>query len=124
ATSSAFDASGDGGMGTGNGDAFVFVMPAGGPLDYTHWRRRVWQPACRRAGLENLTFHDLRRANATTMVLEGVDLKTAQTRLGHSAPRLTLAVYAQSTNEGDRRAADVLGAAFSRRPRPARGLAA
>jgi integrase len=105
-------------------NAFVFVMPAGGPLDYTHWRRRVWQPACRRAGLEHLTFHDLRRANATTMVLEGVDLKTAQTRLGHSDPRLTLAVYAQATTEGDRRAADVLGAAFSRRPRPARGLAA
>jgi integrase len=54
------------------------------------------------------------------MVLEGVDLKTAQTRLGHSDPRLTLAVYAQATNEGDRRAADLLGAAFSRRPRPAR----
>ncbi len=37
------------------------------------------------------------RAHATGMVLEHVDLKTAQTRLGHSDPRLTLAVYAQTT---------------------------
>jgi len=40
-----------------------------------------------------------------------VDLKTAQTRLGHSDPRLTLAVYAQATTEGDRVAAERLASA-------------
>ncbi len=59
-----------------------------------------------------LTFHDLRRANATGMVVEGVDLKTAQTRLGHSDPRLTLAIYAQATSEADQEAARRLGARF------------
>lgn len=44
--------------------------------------------------------------NATALVAEGVHLKTAQTRLGHSDPRLTLAIYAQATSEGDRAAAD------------------
>ena len=44
------------------------------------------------------------------MVLDGVDVKTAQTRLGHSDPRLTLAIYAQATGEGDRSAAQKLGA--------------
>ena len=44
------------------------------------------------------------------MVLDGVDVKTAQTRLGHSDPRLTLAIYAQATGEGDRSAANKLGA--------------
>jgi hypothetical protein len=38
-------------------DAFVFVSPRGGPLDYSRWRRRVWLPACERAGLEGLVFH-------------------------------------------------------------------
>lgn len=98
------------GLDASDGEAFVFGMPSGGgPLDYVNWRRRVWQPACHSAGLDGLTFHDLRRANATAMVAEGVDIKTAQTRLGHSDPRLTLAVYAQATSEGDRRAADQLG---------------
>lgn len=46
------------------------------------------------------------------MVAAGIDVKTAQTRLGHSDPRLTLAVYAQATNAADRAAADRLGALF------------
>ena len=44
------------------------------------------------------------------MVMEGVDVRTAQARLGHSDPRLTLAIYAQATDEGGRAAADKLGA--------------
>jgi integrase len=59
-----------------------------------------------------LQFHDLRRANATRLVLEGIDLKTAQTRLGHTDPRLTLGIYAQATTEADRQAADRLGERF------------
>lgn len=64
------------------------------------------------AGLEGLGFHDLRRANATALVAAGIDLKTAQTRMGHFDVRLTLAVYAQATDAADRFAADALGARF------------
>jgi integrase len=91
-------------------NALLFAGSSGRPLDYSNWRRRVWVPAVERAGLVSLGFHDLRRTNATAMVLEGVDVKTAQARLGHSDPRLTLAVYAQATGEGDRSAAQKLGA--------------
>jgi Phage integrase family len=93
-------------------DAHVFCMPEGGPLDYAHWRVRHWLPATTAVGLPWLTFHDLRRANATALVTAGVDLKTAQTRLGHSDPRLTLAVYAQATTAADRDAADRVAALF------------
>jgi integrase len=92
--------------------AFVFVSAAGGPLDYAHWRQRVWLPATGAAGLSGLTFHDLRRANATGLVAEGVDVKTAQTRLGHADPRLTLAIYAHASGEADRAAAARIGARF------------
>ena len=90
----------------------VFIAPGGGPLDYSHWRRRVWLPATCAAGVPGIGFHDLRRAAATALLLEGVDVKTAQVRLGHSDPRLTIAVYAQATNEGDRNAASKLGKRF------------
>lgn len=103
-------------------DDFVFVSPNGAPLDYSHWRRRVWLPACERARLRGLTFHDLRRAAATALVLEGVDLKTAQTRLGHSDPRLTLGLYAQASSEADRDAADRVGERFMPRTRDGRGI--
>jgi hypothetical protein len=43
-----------------------------------------------------------------------VNVKTAQTRLGHSDPRLTLAIYAQAATEGDRSAAQKLGDALMR----------
>ena len=97
-------------------DAYVFSMPEGGPLDYAHWRVRYWLPATRAVGLPWLTFHDLRRANATALVTAGIDLKTAQTRLGHSDPRLTLAVYAQATTAADRDAADRVAALFQATP--------
>ncbi len=100
------------GLTSGDADAFVFVSPKGLPLRYDRWRRRVWLPAVERAGLPGLTFHDLRRANATALVLDGVDVKTAQTRLGHSDPRLTLAVYAMATTEGDLAASQRLGRRF------------
>lgn len=89
-------------------DALVFVSPEGAVIDYAHWRKRVWLPACEAAGVPDLTFHDLRRVNATALVAERVDIKTAQTRLGHADPRTTLGIYARATGEGDRRAADAV----------------
>jgi hypothetical protein len=43
-------------------------------------------------------------------VTGGIDLKTAQSRLGHSSPALTLGVYAQASEAADRDAANVVGA--------------
>ncbi len=91
---------------------YVFVAPDGGPLDYTNWRRRVWIPACDSTGLGGVGFHDLRRAAATALVAGGVDVKTAQDRLGHSDSRLTLDLYAQVTTEADRAAAEIMGERF------------
>lgn len=114
-----------GGASTGaDPDQFAFPAPQGGHSTTPHWRRRVWEPATAAAALPGLAFRDLRRANATGMVLDGIDLKTAQTRLGHSDPRLTLAVYAQAPTAADAAAAERLGTRFMEFPRPARGLGA
>jgi integrase len=100
------------GLTAADADHLVFTTPEGAPLDYSNWRRRVWLPAVREAGLVGTGFHDLRRTNATQLVVAGVDVKTAQARLGHSDPRLTLAVYAQAVSEADRDAAERLGERF------------
>lgn len=105
----------------GDGKAFVFATSDGEHLKYSNWLHRIWYPARGRAGLEWLQFHDLRRANATGLVVEGVDIKTAQTRLGHTDPRLTLGIYAQATSEADRAAAERLGKRFLRRQGRDRG---
>ena len=95
-----------------DGDALVFAASNGSPLHYSNWRHRVWGPACEKAGCKGAGFHDLRRANATMMVVEGVDMKTAQKRLGHADIRTTLGIYAQAVEEADRNAADTLGERF------------
>jgi len=88
-------------------DALLFTEANGDLLDYSNWRSRVWLPPCKGVGLDGLVFHDLRRLNATALVAEGVDLKTAQSRLGHSD---TIASYALATTDGDRAAADRIAA--------------
>ena len=50
----------------------------------------------------------------------GVDVKTAQRRLGLANVTLTLQVYARATAEADPRAADLAGVRF--RPRAGRGM--
>jgi integrase len=93
-------------------DRRLFEAPRGGALRYSNWLRRVWEPAAVAAGCEGAGFHDLRRANATALVTGGVDVKTAQVRLGHRDPRLTIGIYAQVVPEVDRLAAEKAGAIF------------
>jgi integrase len=59
-----------------------------------------------------LGFHDLRRANATGLVADGVDIKTAQVLLGHSNPQLTLGLYAQAVVSMGEAAAEAMAARF------------
>lgn len=100
------------GFGTADVSQLVFVTSSGEPLFYTSWRRAVWVPAVAAAEMPGLRFHDLRSNAATALVAAGVDLKTAQTRLGHSTPTLTLAVYARATVDADRAAAQAVGDRF------------
>ena len=81
-------------------------------LEYSNWRRRVWIPAVTAAGCTGAGFHDLRRLNATTLVVGGIDVKRTQTRLGHADPRVTLSIYACAPAPVDRAAADILGRRF------------
>ena len=90
----------------------LFRASSSEPLHYSNWRRRVWVPAVRAAGPEGVSFHDLRRASASEMVALGIDVKTAQNRLGHSSVRMTLDVYAKALPKADRAAAEQPGERF------------
>ena len=92
--------------------ALVFTSPTGGPLRYSNFRKRVWYPAVERAGLPPIGFHDLRRTAATVLVANNIDMKTAQVRLGHANPALTLKIYAQATTSQDRAAAAMIDSYF------------
>jgi integrase len=109
-----------------NGEALLFTSPDGGVLRYSNWLRRVWYPATVAAGLSRIVtdeatgrkryvglgFHDLRGANATGLVAEGVDVKTAQVVLGHSNPQLTLGLYARAVVSLGEAAAESMAVRF------------
>jgi integrase len=102
------------GVNASDGDRLLFDTLEGGPLDYNHWRDRVWLPAVKAAGCQGAGFHDLRRANATALVRDKIDIRTAQSVLRHSDSRLTLNLYAQVQEEAQREATDRMASRFLR----------
>lgn len=76
---------------------FLFTNPKTGKqlMDFG----RNWETACRKAGIEGLRFHDLRRTFAVEMLNLKVGEFTIQTALGHSSIQTTQ-IYAQVQNDG------------------------
>ncbi len=72
---------------------WVFPAPEGGFLTYVNFRRRVWEPAVREAGLVPLTIHQLRHTAAALMVDEGADPLQIKRRMGHEDIRTTFNTY-------------------------------
>jgi integrase len=80
------------------------------PLDADNWYRRVFQPACARAGIADFHFHDLRHTFGTRLAEAGTHLAVIQALMGHADPRTT-ARYTHATDEAKRAAVAALGTA-------------
>ena len=74
-------------------DELVFTSPAGGVLRNNNWRRRAFNPAAIRVGLDGLTPHELRHTAASLAVSAGANVKAVQRMLGHASAAMTLDVY-------------------------------
>ncbi|MGI8790636.1 MAG: tyrosine-type recombinase/integrase [Actinomycetota bacterium] len=73
----------------------VYVFPAreGGHLRYDNFRTRAWPKATAKAGLDGLTFHELRHTCAALLIRHGADVLFVSRYLGHTDVRTTLNVY-------------------------------
>lgn len=69
--------------------------------------KKAFKGACRRAGIVDFRFHDLRHTFATRLVEKGVDLITIKDLLGHSTVKITER-YTHSFYEQKRRAVELL----------------
>jgi site-specific recombinase XerD len=70
---------------------YVFPNETGqSALNANNFINRVWNPARKRATLEDLHWHDLRHTFASRLIMAGVDLRTVQELMGHKTITMTL----------------------------------
>jgi integrase len=96
---------------------FVFVNPKTGKRISD--LQTPFKAACRKAGISDLRFHDLRHTAATYMVMGGIDLVTVKEILGHATIQMTMR-YAHPTPENKRKAVEVLSMLFTQNKEPDR----
>jgi len=73
-------------------DALVFASSEGRPVNPPSLSRE-FNRIVRRAGLQNVRFHDLRHTFASLMLLRGAPAKVISEALGHASVAFTMDVY-------------------------------
>ncbi len=72
----------------------LWTVSEGGPLSYTNFRRRVWQPAVMAAAIDpSLRFHDLRHTCASWLIARGGTARAVMAWMGHSTIKVTFDRY-------------------------------
>lgn len=85
---------------------YVFASQAGTKIHARNLLRAFYE-ARKKAGLEDVRFHDLRHTFATRLVQAGIDLYTVKELLGHKTITMTMR-YAHHNPESLRHGVDIL----------------
>ena len=76
--------------------------------------KKSFKNACRKAGINDLRFHDLRHTFATRLIQSGVDIITVKDLLGHFSVRITQR-YTHSNQNQKKKAVEILAKKSLRR---------
>ncbi|MDP9458339.1 MAG: site-specific integrase [Actinomycetota bacterium] len=90
----------------------VFAGEAGNLINPSNLRQRSFAPLLRRAGLPQITFHDLRHTCASLLFQRNVHPKFVQELLGHASVAITLDTYSHMLPGMGGEAADAMGEAL------------
>jgi integrase len=86
-------------------DDFVFHTERGTPMNPHNVLGRVIRPACKKAGILPVRWHQFRYTYTTWANANGESIKALQAQLGHTDCKLTLGVYTQPMPEAQRQVA-------------------
>jgi integrase len=90
----------------------VFTGEGGGLINPSNLRQRSFMPLLGRAGLPQITFHDLRHTCASLLFQRNVHPKFVQELLGHASVAITLDTYSHMLPGMGGEAADAIGEAL------------
>jgi integrase len=92
----------------------VFTSPSGGIVHSGNWRRRVFDPAVKKAQLGFMTPHDLRHTAVSIAVDSGANIMAVAKMCGHEDARETLRTYADLFPDHLEELRTILGARMRR----------
>lgn len=87
---------------------YIVVHPDGKPI-YPEYLSQMLTKLQKKADLPQCRFHDLRHLCATIMLLQGVNVKVAQERLGHKDIATTMNIYSHVLPSSAKEAAEKIG---------------
>ena len=90
----------------------VFASGGGGFVNPSNLRQRSFAPLLERAGLAQITFHDLRHTCASLLFQRNVHPKFVQELLGHASVAITLDTYSHMLPGMGGEAAEAIGEAL------------
>ena len=88
---------------------YMFPSPVTGEMYYPDSIVNLHKKILKDAGLPHIRFHDLRDTFATLALLNGVDVKTVSSMLGHYDAGFTLRTYTHATRQKQDEAAQTMG---------------
>lgn len=98
---------------------WVFTNTTGGPVRYYGFKRRVWNAALKRSGLDQMdpkpTPHDLRHTYASWQLIGGTPMPVVSRQLGHENISVTVDIYGDIDRASSRAAADFMDQALAPR---------
>jgi len=89
--------------------AWLFPDTRGtGPFRADNLLEQVMRPAAKKLGIRRVTWHLLRQWHSTVLHDEGIPIKVAQERLGHSRAETTMKHYVHLSQQADAEAANAV----------------
>jgi len=95
-----------------NPEELLFTTRRGTPIDASKLTQRKLQPLLKRLGIARAGLHAFRHTCASLLVEQGISMRIAQQQLGHSDPRITLAIYSHVIGDSHRQAVEKLSTAL------------
>jgi len=79
----------------------VFPNARGNPMNHNNMVDRHFIPALKRAGIDQVRFHDLRHTYASLKIDQGANIKYIQKQMGHKKATTTLDTYSHLLEESN-----------------------